>query len=326
MYELIRAGERTYYIDCPVKIGLFLLDKSHACLIDGGSGKDAAKKALKILDAQGWQLSCVINTHSHGDHIGGNQLLQKRTGCQIFAKGMECAFTLNPVLEPAFLYGGFPPNALRNHFLEAAPSNALPLDSQGFPQELEVIDLPGHSFDMIGLRTPDDVVFLADALVSEEAIQKYQVSFLYDVKGYLATLQKVEQMQARLFIPSHAAATEEIAPLARANREKIVQIIEYLLNLCQAPHSFEEILQAVFISMPSQWIAINMYWSAARCALISRIFINSRSCRFALYRTGCCGKRSRNNKTNKIGIKVCSQILTFPFASDKLISIQPHIN
>ncbi len=70
MYELIRAGERTYYIDCPVKIGLFLLDKSHACLIDGGSGKDAAKKALKILDAQGWQLSCVINTHSHGDHIG----------------------------------------------------------------------------------------------------------------------------------------------------------------------------------------------------------------------------------------------------------------
>lgn len=153
---------------------------------------------------------------------------------------------MNPVLEPAFLYGGFPPNALRNHFLEAAPSNALPLDSQGFPQELEVIDLPGHSFDMIGLRTPDDVVFLADALVSEEAIQKYQVSFLYDVKGYLATLQKVEQMQARLFIPSHAAATEEIAPLARANREKIVQIIEYLLNLCQAPHSFEEILQAVF--------------------------------------------------------------------------------
>lgn len=48
MYELIRAGERTYYIDCPVKIGLFLLDKSHACLIDGGSGKDAAKKHLKF--------------------------------------------------------------------------------------------------------------------------------------------------------------------------------------------------------------------------------------------------------------------------------------
>ena len=34
---------------------------------------------------------------------------------------------------------------------------------------------------MIGLRTPDDVVFLADALVSEEAIQKYQVSFHWEI-------------------------------------------------------------------------------------------------------------------------------------------------
>lgn len=246
MYELIRAGARTYYIDCPVKMGIFLLDEGHACLIDGGSGKDAAKKALKILDAKGWQLSCVVNTHSHADHIGGNQLLQRRTGCQIFAKGIERAFLLDPVLEPAFLYGGFPPDALRNHFLQAAPSSALPLESPGFPQELEVIDLPGHSFDMIGLRTPDDVVFLADALASEETIQKYQVSFLYDVDSYLATLQKAEQMQAKLFIPSHAAVTAEIAPLARVNREKILQIAAYLLELCQTPRSFEEILQAVF--------------------------------------------------------------------------------
>lgn len=246
MYELIQAGARTYYIDCPVKIGVFLLDGSRACLIDGGSGKDAAKKALKLLDARGWALSCVINTHSHGDHIGGNQLLQKRTGCKIFARGIERSFTLDPVLEPAFLYGGFPPDALRNRFLEAAPSSALPLDDPDFPQELEVIDLPGHSFDMIGLRTPDDVVFLADALSSEETIEKYQVSCLYDVEAYLSTLKRIEQMQAKLFIPSHAPATANIAPLARINREKALQIIGYLLDLCKTPHSFEEILQSVF--------------------------------------------------------------------------------
>lgn len=246
MYELIQAGARTYYIDCPVKIGVFLLDGSHACLIDGGSGKDAAKKALKLLDARGWALSCVVNTHSHGDHIGGNQLLQSRTGCKIFAKGIERAFTLAPVLEPAFLYGGFPPDLLRNRFLEAAPSKALPLDDPDFPPELEVLDLPGHAFDMIGLRTPDDVLFLADALASAETMEKYQVSFLYDVEGYLSTLQALERMQAKLFVPAHAAATGNIAPLARLNREKTLQIIGYLLDLCKTPRSFEEILQAVF--------------------------------------------------------------------------------
>lgn len=246
MYELIQAGARTYYIDCPVKMGVFLLDGSHACLFDGGSGKDAAKKALKLLDARGWSLSCVINTHSHGDHIGGNQLLQKRTGCKIFAKGIERSFTLNPVLEPAFLYGGFPPDALRSKFLEAAPSGALPLEDPAFPRELEVIALPGHSFDMIGLRTPDDVVFLADALASEDTIEKYQVSYLYDVEAYLSTLQIIERMRAKWFIPAHAAATADISPLARLNRDKTLQIINYLLNLCKTPRSFEEILQSVF--------------------------------------------------------------------------------
>lgn len=246
MYELIQAGARTYYIDCPVKMGVFLPDGSHACLFDGGSGKDAAKKALKLLDARGWSLSCVINTHSHSDHIGGNQLLQKRTGCKIFAKGIERSFTLNPVLEPAFLYGGFPPDALRSKFLEAAPSGALPPEDPAFPRELEVIALPGHSFDMIGLRTPDDVVFLADALASEDTIKKYQVSYLYDVEAYLSTLQIIERMRAKWFIPAHAAATADISPLARLNRDKTLQIINYLLNLCKTPRSFEEILQSVF--------------------------------------------------------------------------------
>ncbi|HIT52845.1 MAG TPA: MBL fold metallo-hydrolase [Candidatus Fimivicinus intestinavium] len=256
MYELVQVGERTYYIDCPVKMGIFLLDDCHACLIDGGSGKDAAKKALKLLTAQGWELACVINTHSHGDHIGGNHLLQSRTGCKIFAKEIEQAFTQAPVLEPAFLFGGFPPKALRNHFLEAAPSNALPLTDPAFPQALEVIDLPGHCFDMIGLRTPDDIVFLADALASEETMQKYQLSFLYDVEAYLATLQKIENMQAKLFLPSHAAATPEIAPLARLNREKTLQIAGTLLTLCESPHTFEELLQAVF-----SHYALQMDWN-----------------------------------------------------------------
>ena len=31
--------------------------------------------------------------HSNADHIGGNQYLQKQTGCKIFSRGIEAAFT-----------------------------------------------------------------------------------------------------------------------------------------------------------------------------------------------------------------------------------------
>jgi len=35
---------------------------------------------------------------------------------------------------------------------------------------LEAISLPGHFFDMIGIKTLDNIVFIADSLISEEII------------------------------------------------------------------------------------------------------------------------------------------------------------
>lgn len=49
MYELIQAAPRAYYIQCPVKMGLWVPDGQHAVLIDSGGGKDAGRKVQKIL-------------------------------------------------------------------------------------------------------------------------------------------------------------------------------------------------------------------------------------------------------------------------------------
>ena len=59
MYELVMLTERTGYIECPAKMGVFLCDPGKAVLIDAGSDKDAGKKALKVLDANGWQLQAA---------------------------------------------------------------------------------------------------------------------------------------------------------------------------------------------------------------------------------------------------------------------------
>lgn len=123
----------------------------------------------------------IYNTHSHADHIGGNRYLQTNTGCMIYAPGIECDFTRHPVLEPSYLYGGCPPAELKHKFLMAKESDALPLDEHALPEGWEMIPLPGHSFDMVGFRTPDDVVYLADCLASAETLGKYQVSFIVDI-------------------------------------------------------------------------------------------------------------------------------------------------
>lgn len=132
MYELIQAGENTFYIDCPTKLGVFRTSQG-AYLIDSGNSKDAGKRARQMLDANGWPLLGILNTHSHADHIGGNRFLQDRTGCKIFAHGIEGAFTEHPILEPAFLCGGCPCRDLRHKLLLAQESRVSPSQTPVFP-------------------------------------------------------------------------------------------------------------------------------------------------------------------------------------------------
>ena len=246
MYELIPVTENSYYVQSPAKIGLVKLGGAEVCLIDSGNDKDAGRKVRQILDAQGWKLTAIYNTHSNADHIGGNKYLQGQTGCRIYAPGIEQAFTQYPVLEPSFLYGGYPCKDLRHKFLMAQGSGAEPLTPGVLPEGFEIIPLPGHFFDMVGYRTPDGVVYLADCLSSRETLDKYQIGFIYDVAAYLDTLEKVKTLTARMFVPAHAPAAEEIADLAQYNIDKVREIAGRILELCAQPLGFEDILRRLF--------------------------------------------------------------------------------
>ena len=246
VYELVQVSERCYYIQSPAKIGLVRLNDRDVCLIDSGNDKDAGRKVRQHLDLNSWRLTAIYNTHSNADHIGGNQYLQRQTGCRIYAPGIECDLTRHPVLEPSFLYGGFPCGDLRHKFLMAQPSDALELTLEVLPEGFEMIPLPGHFFEMVGFRTPDDVVYLADCLSSRETLDKYQIGFIYDVAAYLKTLETVKSMEARMFVPAHAAACEEISALAQYNIDKVTEIDERIVGICDRPISFERILQRLF--------------------------------------------------------------------------------
>ncbi len=128
----------------------------------------------------------------------------------------------------------------------AQESDVTDFSEEGFPKEIEVIPLPGHFFDMTGFGMPDGVVFLADCLSSRETLEKYAVSFIYDVGAYLETLEKVEKMEAVMFVPAHAEASADVRELVRFNRDKVYEVSEKILSVCKEPVCFERILQEVF--------------------------------------------------------------------------------
>lgn len=215
-------------------------------LIDSGNDKEAAKKVLKIADSKGWSIKGILDTHSNADHIGGNAFIQNKTGCPVFCSGIEADFTRHPVLEPSFLYGGYPCKDLRNKFLMAKESIVTDFSSPEFPKEVEIIPLPGHFFDMVGFRTPDNTVFLADCVSSRPTLEKYGVTFIYDVAAYLETLSNIEELKADIFVPSHANPCDDISELAEINRQKVYEIEQVIKAICDTPKTTDDIISEIF--------------------------------------------------------------------------------
>jgi len=243
--ELIKVGEKTYYIKNNTNIGIYKIDNENVYLIDSGNDKDAGKKILKIIEEQGWKVKGIIATHSNADHIGGNKIIQDRTNCDIYAYNIEKSFTEFPILEASFLYGGYPFKDLRNKFLLAKESNVKPIDNN-LPEGLEYFTLKGHFFDMIGVKTSDNVYFLADSLFSEETITKYHLFFIYDVREFLNTLDYLNTLNGSLYIPSHCEATDNINSLIELNKNKINEILELIYECCKNEVTFEYILKYIF--------------------------------------------------------------------------------
>lgn len=243
--ELVKVGEKTYYIKNATNIGIYKIDDRNVYLIDTGNDKDAGKKILKIIDEQGWNVKGIIITHSNADHIGGNKVIQDRTNCEILAYNIEKSFTEFPILESSFLYGGYPFKDIRNKFLLAKESTVIPIENR-LPNGLEYFSLKGHFFDMIGIKTSDNVYFLADSLFSEETIKKYHIFFIYDVRSFLNTLDYLKTLNGETYIPSHCEATKDISSLIEVNRNKVNEIMNKIYMICKDEMTFEEILKCIF--------------------------------------------------------------------------------
>lgn len=244
MFEIKHIKGNTYYFEAYTHVGIYKINDSEVILIDSCDHKRMAKGLNRQLSEMGLKVKTIINTHCHVDHICGNRFFQDEHGCNILSTKMEQPFILYPDLEATFYYSGIDTEKSKNPFFMVEPSESEIITEENIPEGFEIIPLPGHGFEMIGVRTPDDVVFLADAVISKATWESYKWPFFHDVNRSIETLEKIKDLKAYCIVPSHNAPVDDIEDLAQYNIDKMNEKKTLTLD-CAEGRTFEEIFKII---------------------------------------------------------------------------------
>ena len=263
---LKKLGEKTYYIESDTNIGIYMTGPDRVCLIDTGSKGDG-EKIDEILTEQGWTLDFIVNTHSHIDHIGGNKYLMEKYGVPAYCTDVDKTFAEYADLEASYMNGGKPAGKLAHIFKHPgkigfrAIEDVLPEgtaaaegDAECPLHGLQWKALPGHTFGMIGVKTPDDVWFLGDAYLSKAYMEKRSFGYLVDAGAYLETLEMLKSLDGALFVPAHGVAEEDISEILEMNETNQKKLIKAVKDACSGEGSaaeytgagLDEILQKMY--------------------------------------------------------------------------------
>ncbi len=258
-----------YCIPGPTNVGAIVGNSGRSAgaaadiyLVDSGMNSADAERicgALHALfppEAGGFRVKAVVNTHSHADHAGGNAWFQRTSGCEIWTARGETGSLLNPQVQAAVAWGGNPVAELKTPYLAAEPCTPTRIIAEGAPEHLsdggrlDFIPLPGHYFDMTGVRYTNSrgeaALFVGDAVFGRAHILKYWIPFLYDVGAFKATLRKLCRTAADVYIPSHGVPVPRIDETAELNEIAVRSTEASILKaLDGAPLTHEEILKRV---------------------------------------------------------------------------------
>ncbi len=190
--QLIELQENTWVIQGGANIGI-IAHEGRCLIIDSGMDKDAGQNILKQVKKLGLTPTALLITHAHADHFGGAHYLVRQTGLKVYATRVEASVMSGPILEPLYLFGGAqPPRELQHKFFLAKPCLAdviLEGNERMVDQiPLEVISLPGHSTQQVGVAY-GNTLFVGDAFLTPEILDKHRIPFYMDIQAGLTTLR-----------------------------------------------------------------------------------------------------------------------------------------
>lgn len=189
---------------------ILFIEGEHATLVDSGYVAHADQTvALVRHTLAGRQLSRLVNTHSHSDHIGGNAALAAAFGCRIaIPEGIvpavtewdEAALLLEPTAQSATRFA---------HDDVVTAGDELTMGGLTW----QALAAPGHDMHALVFYNPDRRI-----LISGDALWRDGFGVIFaelmgtaeGLKGARETLDRLSRLAIDVVIPGHGAPFDDV--------------------------------------------------------------------------------------------------------------------
>jgi glyoxylase-like metal-dependent hydrolase (beta-lactamase superfamily II) len=244
-----RLVNNVYFLPGASNIGLVVCPGERALLIDTGVGQRSGRQLLRLLQTRGLHLTAILNTHCHGDHVGGNAYLVEHTGARVYAPMHDAVVMEQPIWGTMCMFGGAEPIAeMAEPRFHPQPCAVDVRVSEGeitlAGVTVQVVSLPGHTGSHTGYVV-GDVFFTGDILAGEVELVNTALSYAYSLSSRLRSLEKLRSYTCSYYVLGHGAVERNITELVERNIAQVLGVAGFIKShLAQGDAEVSDLLAA----------------------------------------------------------------------------------
>ncbi len=239
----------TWYLDGKgADLPYYHVDEKTVILLDGGCPGADEQAIRRLLEDAGLRVAAVFCTHAHPDHMALCGYYQSR-GAKLIMPSFEAACVASAENLKAW-YPLFTVGQVRKLF----SFMLLRADVRLEPEQKEavicgvpfgIVSVPGHTPGQIALRTPDQVLYLSDALMSRLECGRAKLPYAFSIMTDFETRERLRHETAERYVLAHFGVEHEIGELLGLNAQLYLDVAEEVLGLLDDPMTLEQLLIAV---------------------------------------------------------------------------------
>lgn len=245
--EIIHVKGSTYCLKGMQLMPFYKIDDRDIIMLDTGWGKFDRAGIDQFLTETGYQVKSIITSHTHVDHNGNNKYLFDKFGCEIAMPFFDAGLA-SDLMALKTLYYMMPPTFLMEDVGDVlGPCHKYIMGSDDRVTvcgvEFGVVHTPGHCPTHISIITPDNVFYLADAVMSGKDLERSRLPFYHCVEKSLETQEMLKGIKCSKYIIAHTGIHDDIDAVIDENIALTHRCAEGVLGLITEPMPYGRILE-----------------------------------------------------------------------------------